>query len=145
MRIQELKRVRDGGSSDLGDAMLTIAACLIALIIAWFALHVLTQIAVGLLVSPRVSGRAVLRQKLVEYGTDASRIPDAAYDELIERSLEAAKSFSALPNYRHENWRSLFVRLLQLEAQEIAELLRGGEGSVTSDMTRNTLARHGVL
>lgn len=125
--------------------MLTIAACLIALIIAWFALHLLTQIAVGFLVSPRVSGRAVLRQKLVECGTDASRIPDAAYDELIERSLEAAKSFSSMANYRHENWRSLFVRLLQIEAQEIAELLKGGEGSVTSDVTRNTLARHGVL
>ncbi len=125
--------------------MLTIAACLIALVIAWFALHLLTQIAVGFLVSPRLSGRAVLRQKLVEYGTDASRIPDAAYDELVERSLQAAKSFSSLPNYRHENWRSMFMRLLQLEAREIAELMKGGEGSVTSDFTRNTLARHGVL
>jgi hypothetical protein len=133
--------VRFGG----GIAMLTIAACLIALVIAWFALHLLTQIAVGFLVSPRLSGRAVLRQKLVEYGTDASRIPDAAYDELVERSLQAAKSFSSLPNYRHENWRSMFMRLLQLEAREIAELMKGGEGSVTSDFTRNTLARHGVL
>ena len=62
--------------------MLTIAACLIALVIAWFALHLLTQIAVGFLVSPRVSGRAILRQKLMEYGTDATRIPEAAYDEL---------------------------------------------------------------
>jgi|RhiMetdeSRZDD1v2_1073273.scaffolds.fasta_scaffold13668_6 hypothetical protein len=125
--------------------MLTIAACLIALVIAWFALHLLTQIAVGLLVSPRVSGRAVLRQKLIEYGTDVSRIPDAAYDELIDRSLQAAKSFSSMKNYRHENWRSLFVRLLQLEAQEIAELLKGGEGSVINDFTRSTLARHGLL
>jgi hypothetical protein len=125
--------------------MLTIAACLIALVIAWFALHLLTQIAVGFLVSPRVSGRAILRQKLMEYGTDATRIPEAAYDELIEHSLQSAKSFSSLPSYRHENWRSLFLRLLQLEAQEIAELLRGGEGSFTSDFTRNTLARYGVL
>ena len=125
--------------------MLTIAACLIALIFAWFALHLLTQIVVGFLISPRVSGRAVLRQKLLEYGTEASLIPDAAYDELIECSLQAAKSFSSLPNYRHENWRSLFIRLLQLEAQEIAELMKGGEGSVTSDFTRNTLARHGLL
>lgn|SRR5688572_16074504 len=125
--------------------MLTIAACLIALIFFWFALHLLTQIAVGFLISPRVSGRAVLRQKLHEYGTDASLIPDAAFDELIERNLQASKSFSSHPRYRHENWRSLFIRLLQLEAREVAELMKGGEGSVTGDFTRNTLARHGVL
>jgi hypothetical protein len=125
--------------------MLTIAACLMALIFSWFAIHLITQIAVGFLISPRVSGRAVLRQKLHEYGTDASLIPDAAFDELIERSLEAARSFSSHPRYRHENWRSLFIRLLQLEAREVAEIMNGSEVSVTGDFTRNTLARHGVL
>jgi hypothetical protein len=125
--------------------MLTIIACFIALATLWLVLHLLIQIAIGFLVSPLVSGRAVLKQKLKETGADASLIPDAAYGELVERALHAAKSFAGLPSYRHEHWRSMFMRLLHLEAQEIADLMKGAPGSVASDSTRSTLLRYGVL
>lgn len=125
--------------------MFTIIACFIAFAALWLVLHLLVQIAVGFLVSPLISGRAVLKQKLKEKGADASLIPDAAYGELVERALHSAKSFAELPNYRHEHWRSMFLRLLHLEAQEIADLMKGSPGSVASDLTKSTLLRYGVL
>ncbi|HEY7764284.1 MAG TPA: hypothetical protein VIB38_04785 [Aestuariivirgaceae bacterium] len=125
--------------------MFTIIACFVAFAALWLVLHLLVQLAVGFLVSPLISGRAVLKQKLKEKGADASLIPDAAYGELVERALQAAKSFSELPRYRHEHWRSMFLRLLNLEAQEIADLMKGAPGSIASDLTKTTLLRYGVL
>jgi hypothetical protein len=111
----------------------------IGVILLWFFI----QVAAGFLVSPVSSGRAVLKQKLKEFGTDVSRIPDAAWTELVETNLEHAKFLATL---RHnENWRSLFIRSLETEAVSVRGLMAGTGDPVSGDLTRQTLIRYGVL
>ena len=106
-------------------------------------LRLFIQVAAGLLVSPITSGHAVLKQKLKELGTDVSRIPDAAWTELVETNLEHAKFLATLR--QNENWRSLFIQSLETEAVAIRDLMTGVADAVSCDLTRQTLIRYEVL
>jgi hypothetical protein len=111
----------------------------VGLVLLWF----LVQVAVGFMVSPITSGRAILRQKLKELGTDVSRVPEGAYTELVRSNLEHAKLLASLR--RNENWRALFIQSLEKEAILVTELMAGAAQSAVSDQTRQTLVRYGVL
>jgi hypothetical protein len=123
--------------------MVMIAGWAIGLVIGLVFLWFFFQVAIGFLISPVASGRAILKQKFKELGTDVSRIPDAAWTELVETNLEHAKFVATLR--QNENWRSLFIQALEAEAVLVTELMRGAADPVDGELTRQTLVRYGVL
>jgi hypothetical protein len=123
--------------------MVMIAGWVIGVVIGSILLRLFIQVAAGFLISPITSGRAVLTQKLKELGTDVSRIPDAAWTELVETNLEHAKFLATLR--QNENWRSLFIQSLETEAESVRELMTGAADAVSGDLTRQTLIRYGVF
>jgi len=88
----------------------------------WFIMSA----AVFHLIPARVLGRATLKGEARKAGVEIALIPDAAWDELVERHIKVAKfaaEFSHKPENR--NWRASLVQDLEIEARILSAVMRG--------------------
>jgi hypothetical protein len=114
----------------------------IAVFVAWYVLKVV----VGAVTPPENSGRLILKKLTRECGVDVSRIPDSAWNELIQHHLDVAKAMARaniLPE--HSDWRENFIKGLEGEAVVVAQIIGGESGLLTQGRTRQTLVKYGVL
>lgn len=114
---------------------------LIAAVIAWFLLGLITSI----VAPPETTGKLLLKKECQKHGVAIELIPEAAFDEIVAGSIKYAK-FSAQfgRNLDERNWRSVLVRSLENQAMCVAEVMRGSKDDLY-ERTRATLVKFGVL
>ena len=108
--------------------------------LAWF----LVTLAASYAIPPETTGRARLKQEAKKIGVEIALIPDAAWDELVARNIEAAKFTARLGRLGERNWRGNLVQNLHNEAIIVAELMSGARSDIYQP-TLATLVKFGVL
>lgn len=108
-------------------------------------LWLLIRLLLAYTVSPSYSGRAFLIQKAKRLGVNVTSIPDAAWNEIVAHNLRLAKAGAERGDRRDRAWRSNLVILLEGEAIEIAQLLRGEGNKHHPGCAPQVLANHGVI
>ena len=84
------------------------------------AVKLILHAVIGLVTPVEVSGRALFRVKLVEFGVDVEKIPQACSDELADQAITVAKKASRLTGHlqRHvvaqvEGWANMVATVLK--------------------------------
>lgn len=95
--------------------------------------------------NPEATGERVFRGYLQRHGVDASKIPDAAIQELVQDAYQKRRLFSA---GSHNTPEKAYMELLELYAYQIRQLLRNPRCLPSEyqyySSTRLVLEKHGL-
>lgn len=119
-----------------------VLAAIVGAVVLWFVL----KVAAAVVFPPQFSGRAFIIGAAKKQGVDVSRIPQSAWDEIVESSIGASRALAAVSNNPiDKNWRANLVRFLDGEATTIATIMSGSKSPLSTGPTREILVRHGVI